>query len=149
MEASWNRLVIDLDWATILTVLSVLALLGAFWRKWVHPFLRRIGDFLDDWNGEQPRPGHDGRPGVPERLAAIESEQKRVRKEVEHNGGGSLKDAVKRVEEQQARDRDVLDTLTNLVGAFLGREQVARIEGHKAQAELFQTMQQINENGGE
>lgn len=118
------------------------AVAGAF-RYWVLPFLRRIGDFLDDWNGEPERPGHDARPGVPARLAAIEVEQKRVRREVEHNGGGSLKDAVKRLEEARGLDREALDTLTRLVGAFIGREQTARIEGHRAQSELFETMRDM------
>lgn len=131
------------DWGTMTAVIAVIGAVAGACRYWVLPFLRRIGDFLDDWNGEPERPGHEARPGVPARLAAIEVEQKRVRREVEHNGGGSLKDAVKRLEEARGLDREALDTLTRLVGAFIGREQTARIEGHRAQSELFETMRDM------
>lgn len=136
------------DVETVLGVgVSLTILIGALaavWRRYVAPFLRKIGYFLDDWNGEPARPGFEGRPSVPVRLEAIEREQKRVSHEVQTNSGSSLKDAVKRLESARAADREALDTLAALVGSFIGREQKARIEGHKAQQELFKTMQEIN-----
>lgn len=54
--------------------------------------LRRVGHFLDDWVGEPARPGVEARPGVMERLHAIEHE-------VKYNHGTSLKDKVKEVKE--------------------------------------------------
>ncbi|QVJ00318.1 hypothetical protein KGD82_16275 [Nocardiopsis eucommiae] len=54
--------------------------------------LRRVGHFLDDWAGEPARPGVDARPGVMERLHAIEHE-------VKYNHGTSLKDKVREVKE--------------------------------------------------
>lgn len=52
---------------------------------------RRVQNFLDDWNGELPRPGIPARPGFPERIASIEAELKT-------NHGSSLRDAVNRME---------------------------------------------------
>lgn len=114
------------------------------WRKWAGPFLRKIGYFLDDWNGEPARPGFEGRPSVPVRLEAIETEQKRVSHEVQTNSGSSLKDAVKRIEAEQRGHTAQIELLLNAFGAFVGREQTARIEGHKAQTELYRTLQEIN-----
>ncbi|MFC9084891.1 hypothetical protein [Nocardiopsis dassonvillei] len=61
--------------------------------------LRRAGHLLDDLMGEPPRPGHpEGRPGLMERVASLEESVDEVRDEVRHNHGGSLKDAVRRIE---------------------------------------------------
>lgn len=140
------------DLETMLAVgVSLTVIVGGLagaWRKWAGPFIRKIGYFLDDWNGEPARPGFDGRPSVPVRLEAIEREQRRVSHEVQTNSGSSLKDAVKRLESARAADREALDTLAALFGSFVGKEQTARIEGHKAQTELFRTMQEINGEEG-
>jgi hypothetical protein len=52
--------------------------------------------FLRDWSGELDRPGHPSTPGVMERLQKIEGELK-------HNGGSTMKDAVKRIEQKLER----------------------------------------------
>jgi biopolymer transport protein ExbB/TolQ len=57
----------------------------------VRKMMDSIENFMRDWSGEEARPGHDEVPGVMERLQKIESELK-------HNGGTSIKDAVKRIE---------------------------------------------------
>ncbi|GIH27605.1 hypothetical protein Aph01nite_59150 [Acrocarpospora phusangensis] len=57
----------------------------------VRKSLKKLSDFMDDWNGEPDRPGVPGRLGVMQRLEAIESE-------VKINHGSSLKDAVNRIE---------------------------------------------------
>lgn len=69
-----------------------LAAVGGFLWKAI-PFLRRIGHFLDDWWGEPARGSIPARPGVLERLAAIEHE-------VTYNSGGSLKDQVRGLDKQ-------------------------------------------------
>ena len=46
---------------------------------------------MEDWFGEEDRPGVPGRDGVMQRLLNIELE-------VKPNGGGSIKDAVNRIE---------------------------------------------------
>ena len=36
---------------------------------------RKVDAFLDDWNGEEERPGVPARPGVMERLSTVEERQ--------------------------------------------------------------------------
>lgn len=100
-------------WTTVLGGLVVVAgFLGAV----VHRLRKRLGgltDFIDDWNGEGARPGVPARPGVMARLASIEEQtavlpavQQRiaaVEHELKPNSGGSLRDAVDRVEAHTAR----------------------------------------------
>lgn len=52
---------------------------------------RQAGEFFDDWNGEEARPGFDARPGIPERVSRIEAQ-------MSTNGGLSLKDQTNRIE---------------------------------------------------
>jgi hypothetical protein len=140
------------DWGTIAAALTALAALAALGRV-IFKLARGIGHFLDDWNGEAPRPGQPHRPGVLEQLAGVVEEQARVSHELQTNGGSSLKDAVKRVEAAQAEasrlrneDRAVMNTLTGLLGGFIGREQQARIEGRKADGQLWSAVEAINQN---
>lgn len=74
---------------------AILAILGYGWRllRTAWRLGGRAGDFFDDWVGEPSRPGVPARPGVMERLGRIEHE-------VTTNSGGSLKDAVKRIEDR-------------------------------------------------
>ena len=72
------------------------ALVAVF--KIILPFSKRIKkwigtweSFMDDWAGEEARPGRDRVPGVMERLNDIDGELK-------NNGGSSIKDAVDRIE---------------------------------------------------
>ncbi|MEU3456895.1 hypothetical protein ABZ671_25335 [Micromonospora sp. NPDC006766] len=57
--------------------------------------LRRLSqqndEFRQDWYGTPARPGRDAVPGVPERLRRIETE-------LHPNSGGTLRDAINRVE---------------------------------------------------
>lgn len=63
--------------------------------------MRKVDTFLEDWYGEEERPGVPRRPGVMERLATSEAGQTRVeetlteiKRELTTNGGSSLKDRV-------------------------------------------------------
>lgn len=60
----------------------------------------RMDQFMDDWYGEESRPGMPARPGVLERVSAIEDRLIRVEHELYPNSGRSLRDAV-----DQANDR--------------------------------------------
>lgn len=66
----------DLAWQAALffggTTLSGIALI----RK-VYPLVRRVTDFLDDWQGRPARLGHPAQPGVMERLETLEETQAR------------------------------------------------------------------------
>jgi len=46
---------------------------------------------MEDWAGEEARPGRDAIPGVMQRLNEIDGELKR-------NGGSSMKDSLDRIE---------------------------------------------------
>ena len=61
-----------------------------------------IDNFMKDWAGEEARPGHPESAGVMERLQKIESE-------LRHNGGTSIKDAVRRIENKLGKIDERLD----------------------------------------
>ncbi|WP_411129923.1 hypothetical protein [Streptomyces sp. x-19] len=90
-------------------VVAISGALALVWRA-TRSF-RRIGgkveDFVDDWQGTEPRPGVPARPGVMSRLGAIEDRLARVEHELHPNSGASLRDAVDRVDE---RTRQIIDT---------------------------------------
>jgi len=81
---------------TIISVLSAYFLII----KFIIPFFKRVNkwistweNFMEDWAGEEARPGRDAVPGVMERLNSIDGELK-------NNGGSSIKDAVNRIEKR-------------------------------------------------
>lgn len=45
----------------------------------VVPWLRRVGHLVDDLAGVPARPGHDARPGLMARVAAVEVAQRETR----------------------------------------------------------------------
>lgn len=79
-----------MDWQTIATIASVVAVGGSFivwfWRKGL-PAIRKINHFVDDMTGEEARPGFPARPGLFQRLDSIEHE-------LHPNSGKSLRDAI-------------------------------------------------------
>lgn len=62
--------------------------------------VKRFIHFLDDYFGEEPRPGFEGRPGMQERLKFMEEEIACISFEMRPNHGTSIKDAVGRIEER-------------------------------------------------
>jgi hypothetical protein len=60
--------------------------------------VKRFIHFLDDYFGEEERPGFEGRPGMQERMRIIEEEIKCISFEMRPNHGTSIKDAVARIE---------------------------------------------------
>ena len=61
---------------------------------------KRFIHFLDDYFGEEERPGFDGRPGLQERLRIIEMEIESISYEMKPNSGSSIKDAINRIEKR-------------------------------------------------
>lgn len=66
---------------------------------------KRWDTFLEDWHGTEARPGRPAVPGVMQRLVdqsqrleAVEAGLAEVRHEMFPNSGGSLRDAVDRLE---------------------------------------------------
>lgn len=66
--------------------------------------VKKFIHFLDDYFGEEERPGFPGRPGMQERLRIMEMELMSISFEMKPNHGTSIKDAINRIE----------DRLTNL-----------------------------------
>ena len=66
----------------------------------ISKLIKRFIHFLDDYFGEEPRPGFDGRPGMQERLRFMEEEIACISFEMRPNHGTSIKDAVGRIEER-------------------------------------------------
>ena len=62
--------------------------------------IKRSIHFLDDYFGEEERPGFNGRPGIQERMRIIEKELKHVAYEMRPNHGTSIKDAINRIEKR-------------------------------------------------
>ena len=60
--------------------------------------IKRFIHFLDDYFGEEARPGFEARPGMQERLKFIESEISCISYEMRPNSGSSIKDAIDRIE---------------------------------------------------
>lgn len=83
-------------WAAIATVCgAIIAMitLALMVGKPLRKLLRQNDEFREDWYGIPARPGRDPVPGVPERL-------RRIEKELHPNGGGTMRDALNRVEQR-------------------------------------------------
>jgi hypothetical protein len=97
--------------ALIIYTGAVLAALAGIGRWLVLPtfrLARLTWRFLEDWNGQPARHGEPPVPGVVDRIVAIEYQ-------LHPNGGGSMKDAVDRIEvkvdEQATTAADVKSAL--------------------------------------
>lgn len=73
---------------------------GLIWGggKWMIGTLKKVNEFLEDWRGEDARPGYPGRPGVLERLVKLEEHAATTSHEVQPNSGQSIKDQLNRVD---------------------------------------------------
>ena len=72
---------IIIDWGTVASILTVVSAIAGF-LLWLHPKMKRLTDMLDDWTGEEARPGVPKRDGVMERLSKIE---KKVNENNDHD----------------------------------------------------------------
>jgi hypothetical protein len=81
------------------TIIAIGGAIGVIWTL-LRPILKKtqklmesLDRFTRDWFGEEARLGHKAIPGVLERLQKLENE-------LSHNGGSSMKDSLKRVEDK-------------------------------------------------
>ncbi|MFG3142708.1 hypothetical protein ACGFZA_41690 [Streptomyces sp. NPDC048211] len=81
-------------WGGAVSVLT--AVVTVLWRitRGVVHLGKRVEEFMDDWSGQEARPGVPGRAGVMERLGGFEERLTRVEHELHPNSGASLRDAV-------------------------------------------------------
>lgn len=114
LTSCYNSIVMnDFPWLEV--AISVVALGSglAGYFKIIVPFASRIKKwittwegFMEDWSGEEARPGRDAVPGVMQRLNDIDGELKR-------NGGGSMKDSLDRMEKDVHEMTGNIKTLTS------------------------------------
>jgi hypothetical protein len=72
-------------------------------RKLTRPLLEMARDwreFRGDWYGTADRPGFPGHAGMGTRVAQAEQDISAIKAELQANGGGSLRDALRRIELQ-------------------------------------------------
>jgi hypothetical protein len=81
------------------TIIAIGGAIGVLY-KLIRPIAKKTKDLLNaldlftkDWFGDEGDNLHPRRPGVLERLSTVE-------KELQHNGGSSIKDAVRRIEKK-------------------------------------------------
>lgn len=89
-------------WAA--AIAAVAGMLGLLWRaaRPIRRVVRLVEEFAEDWHGIPPRSGVEGRPGVMQRLERIERAMGDVVHEVRPNAGGSMRDAINRVDRRTA-----------------------------------------------
>jgi hypothetical protein len=107
--------------APVQTLLGAGAVVAAILLMWgagsrLAAAFRRINHFLDDWSGEEARPGVPAQPGVIARLADHSQRIAKVEERTNQlipNGGSHLADQVSRIE-QQMKDAPSADTLARI-----------------------------------
>jgi hypothetical protein len=121
-----------MDMATILQWCGGLVVIGGgagvliAGGRWMFGTLRKVNDFLEDWRGEEPRPGYPGRPGVLERLVKLEEHAATTSHEVQPNSGASLKDQMNRL------DRAIPDVVARLDAIETQMSPRALVDGTQA-----------------
>lgn len=81
-------------WASagvILSVITAALVLARILGRPLRKLVKANDEFREDWYGVSARPGRDAVLGVPERL-------RRIEKELQPNGGASLRDGITRLE---------------------------------------------------
>jgi hypothetical protein len=95
---------VDLAVTWSVAAAAIVGLAAMIWRG-ARGIARKLDHILDDWAGEEARPGVPARPGIVERISRMEERQvlagerlDRIEHELQPNSGSSLRDAVDRVE---------------------------------------------------
>jgi hypothetical protein len=100
--------------AALVTLTTAVAGLVYWLMRTVWHLFQRLDEFFEDWKGRPATPGHPARPGVMERLAALEgalaqfndrldtqdSDLNTIKSEVTFNSGHSIKDVVRDIQQK-------------------------------------------------
>lgn len=127
--AEWIRVAPWLVAAVLLIMLAVWAVRKAA------PVLRKLGHLVDDLVGEPARPGVEARPGLMERMEAVEKKAEIIRHEMFPNSGASLRDAVDqqgraiaRIDEKLAADYERIEAVEETVAEIVDTRMTEAIE---------------------
>jgi hypothetical protein len=99
---------------TGITVVGAVVITARYAARHVRDLTREMAQWREDWYGEKARPGFAAIPGIPERLQRIEYQ-------ISSNGGGSMKDAINRVELNQSRQAVDHGILVRRVDAYISQ----------------------------
>lgn len=124
-------------WTCALTLLG-----GVLWKplRVIWRRLREFAVFLDQWNGKPEKKDRSGQviqhavPGVAGRILTLEEKTERIHHEVTPNHGGSMKDALKRVEDSAQETAYKLAETTEKLDQHI---EIAK-ESDKAQDKLVE-----------
>ena len=98
--------------------------------------LRSLDRFTEDWFGTEEAPGRDAVPGVMDRLNNIDGELK-------HNGGSTMKDAMKRIEQHGVERDKTLERIEERLTTIEGR----LTEGNKRFDEAESRISKLEKKG--
>lgn len=112
----------DPAWIAASCALIGLLIGGAAWGlRHGFAFISTVSSFLTDWNGHPGDAGHQPRPGVLERIVRVENSLIDVQAQVHMNGGGSLRDEIKRTEANVAAITDQVTAVQATVDELKSR----------------------------
>lgn len=102
----------------IATILGAITAIILFAGKLIK-FVKKIIHFLDDFIGEEERPGQAARPGFSQRLfnmencmSSVKDDIEQIKIEMQPNSGSTIRDAINRIEK---RLNDVEEKITDHV----------------------------------
>ena len=93
----------------------------------------KVEKFLDTWNGEPERDGLPARPGLVDRVIAIEHQ-------VHNNGGASMKDAVDRIEDASKTAADMATATKVSLDEHIAQSEAQLKLGQAAEADIRATI---------
>lgn len=101
MSSAWIGAIAAIG-SLLLAVTALVAQRAFSVAKWLWGVFKRIEQLIEDFNGASERPGVAARPGVLERLQAMDGDLATVKAELSYNSGSTLKDAVRRIDHNVA-----------------------------------------------
>lgn len=136
-----HDLLADLTIGQLLAVIGTLAVIIGIVRK-IHPVMKRLDEFMDDWFGQKARPGVEGRPGAMQRLSDQDEVLSHLRKKVEplvdETAAGNHKEVLNKLEEISGtthKNAAHLHNVEHLLHRHIRESRAWLVEVDKATAE--------------
>lgn len=124
-------------WINVLIVVGIVGTAAEVVRRFVVlPIVRawvKVERVIDAWNGEPARDGLPARPGIVDRVIAIEAQ-------VKNNGGSSMKDAVDRIEEASTVAASMATATKAALDAHIEQSADILERGERSEREIRDTI---------